>query len=440
MAANRLTVAIYAQLTPEQAGGIAQAVLQLVTQLGRLDGPENYVIITSPEGARWLRPHIGPNQSLRTVEEHLSHTGPAWERRFAALIKRRANRLVPALERLWRGTVLPLRAWLPGMLAAPRSDGFIESLGADVVHFPYQRFIQTALPCIFEPWDLQHQHLPEFFTFGERHARDKLYRAGCRQASVVAVASDWVRNDLVEQYGIATSKFALVRRGPGATTAGPRPSVAAETSIRKRFGLPQDFILYPAQTWPHKNHVRLLETLALLRDANKIRVHLVCTGGINDYFSVIQAHVRLLRLEDQVTFTRYIPQSDLAELYQLAKFLIFPSLFEGYGFPVIEALAYGLPVACANVASLPEIAGEAAYLFDPRSIESIAEAVLELWRCPATRDDLVARGRARLKLFDSAIGARTFRALYRELGNRALTPEDHHLLHLARTRTEPHVG
>ena len=148
----------------------------------------------------------------------------------------------------------------------PRSDGFIESLGASVIHFPYQAFVRTSLPSIFEPWDLQHRHLPEFFTPLERRTRDGIYSSACLEATAVAVGSDWVRRDVITQYRIPSSKLFVVRRGPPPRLPSDTPDQVASSAVKARFGLPDRFLFCPANTWPHKNHLRLLDALAQLRD------------------------------------------------------------------------------------------------------------------------------------------------------------------------------
>ena len=412
MAPDKLTVAVYAQLTPA-AGGIAQALFQLVSGLGRLQGDEAYVVVTSPEGAEWLQPHVGLNTRLVVTTEHLGHTGPVWQRRAAAILKNRATFLVPLAERVWRRALLPLDSRRVSTLRPPVSDGFIESLGADVVHFPYQRFIRTSLPSIFEPWDLQHRHLPQFFDAHERRARDVLYRAACESATLVVTATDWTRRDIVEQLSVPSSKIRVIPRGSSMNQLSSENADA----VLQRFRIPPEFALYPAHLWPHKNHLRLLEAIAQLRDAS---IHLVCTGGVGDYFQVVRRRVKVLDLGNQVTFTGHISESELATLYRRATCLVFPSLFEGYGFPLVEAMSAGLPIACSDAACLPEIAGEAARLFDPYSVDSIASALAQLWHHPAERDRLRELGGRRSNLFQPRITAETFRALYRELA--AATP------------------
>lgn len=382
-------------------------MLQLVSRIGRLEGPDSYVVVTSPEGAEWLGPHLGPNSRLAIKAEHLSHTGPAWQQRLAAAIKQRANLLVPLGERAYRRLILPIQASWASTLSPPISDGYIESLGADVVHFPYQRFIRTSLPSIFEPWDLQHRHLPEFFSPQERRARDVLYREASDSATMVVTASEWTRRDLVEQFGIPASKVRVILRGSCLLANTVSPSGA----VLKRLSIPQEFALYPAHIWPHKNHLRLLEAIA------QTPIHLVCTGGLGKYFPTVRQRVLSLGLTDRVTFTGHISDTELAVLYRSATCLVFPSLFEGYGFPLVEAMSIGLPIVTSYAACLPEIVGNAAVLFDPYSVDSIAKALSQVWRNPTERDRLRELGKNRSTLFEARLAAERFRALYRELAS-----------------------
>src|SRR5205823_759225 len=124
--------------------------------------------------------------------------------------------------------------------------------------------------------------------------------------------------------------------------------------LRQRARIPMEYMLYPAHSWPHKNHLRLLEAMARLRDLSGVRVNLVCTGAMDGFFRTINARVRSLHLDNQVTFLGYVSPDELETLYRFARFLVFPSLFEGYGFPLTEALQAGLPIACSNVTSVPE--------------------------------------------------------------------------------------
>jgi glycosyltransferase involved in cell wall biosynthesis len=198
--------------------------------------------------------------------------------------------------------------------------------------------------------------------------------------------------------------------------------------IVHKFRLPLSFSFYPAQTWEHKNHLRLLEALALLRDRNGLEIHLVCTGKQNDFWRIIKKRVYELRLQNQVHFLGFVDATELRALYHLAQFVIHPSLFEGGGLPILEGFREGAPVACSNVTSLPEYAGDAALYFDPTSVESIADALCRMTTDVDLRESLRQRGVARVRQFTWERTAKTYRALYRKVAGKKLSDEDRDLL------------
>ena len=196
-------------------------------------------------------------------------------------------------------------------------------------------------------------------------------------------------------------------------------------------------MLYPAQYWPHKNHVRLLKSLANLRDKHGIIANLVCTGRRSHDWPRVREQTRALRLDGQVQFLGFVEPGHLRALYRLADFLIFPSLFEGGGFPILEAFQEGAPVACSTATSLPEYGGDAVLLFDPDSTEDMAEAVRRMWSDADLRQSLRTRGSARAQLFTWDQTARTYRALYRKIAGRKLGTEDAALLGRAQHAYDP---
>ncbi len=172
-------------------------------------------------------------------------------------------------------------------------------------------------------------------------------------------------------------------------------------------GIPETFAFYPAQTWAHKNHARLFAALALLRKRG-VRVPLVCSGHRNEFFPQVERAAREAGVSDQVAFLGFVPPDHLQSLYALTRLLIFPSLFEGWGFPVTEAMRAGVPVACSNATSLPEQAAGSALLFDPTNVEEIAEAVERIWVNDSLRRELSDAGRRRAAEFSWEETARIF--------------------------------
>jgi glycosyltransferase involved in cell wall biosynthesis len=408
MNARPLRVVLDARLRDGVAGGIQQFVMGLASGLSRLeDGDEEYWFLSSPTERGWLVPHLaGPCRPLDSVAAALGS-------RLSLL-----RRGIDAAAASPLGRLLPVRV--------PPSDGAVERRGADVMHFTLQGGFRTAVPSIYQPYDLQHVHLPQFFSAYGRKWRDVTYGELCRQARSVVVMSTWVKEDVVRQLRLAPQKVRVIPWAP-VTEEYPAPADADLAVARARFGLPPAFAVYPSQTFPHKNHLALLEAVAAARTRGA-EVHVVCPGKQSDHFPNIARRARALGVDHLVTFPGYVTPLELRSLYRLATLLVFPSLFEGGGMPVFEAFAAGVPVACSDVTCLPAQAGDAALLFDPRVPGAIAEALLRLWNDPVLRHTLAQRGAERVKRFTWVRTAKTYRALYRHVAQRTLSEEDRALL------------
>jgi glycosyltransferase involved in cell wall biosynthesis len=401
-----LRVCIDARLASGRFGGVEQALIGIAAGLSKLDeGDEDFLFLTDPERDEWLRPHLGG--SCRLLHPH----------------RRRSRRLATAAAR-----ALAERVPLVGRrFAVRRSDGTMESAGVHVVHFPIQDALITEIPSIYQPHDLLHVHLPELFSRWQRSRRETIYRAHCARAESVIAMTSWGKRDLVESYALPDEKVDVVPWG-SVFWEYPTPSEDDLERIRVDLSLPGDFLLYPAQTWPHKNHERLLEALALIAERDGIEISLVCPGRQNRNFRRIHQRVRELGLEQRVRFPGFVSPLDLRGLYELARMLVFPSLFEGWGLPICEAFTAGLPVASSTATSLPDLVGDAGLLFDPDDPAAIAASILRLWNEPELSEELTGRGRKRAELFSFDHTARLLRAHYRRVGRRPLSEEDRILL------------
>jgi len=423
--ARPLRVGIFAAV-PESGrmGGTEQHVMGLVRALGRLpDGDEEYVILTDRSNPHWLDSYLGRNQIAKAFP--ITRVAPSLRRVLLSFA--RAN-LSAALKR--RVRTLLNRGPAGIFVHGPHdSDGSLESLALDVVHFPYQHFIRTSIPSIFNPHDLLHLHYPCFFPLEQVAAREAYYPIACRAASQVVVPSSWVARDVVEKYGLEPQRVQVIPHAP-VTEAYVLVNQEQLDLVRRQWTLPRSFAFYPAQTWPHKNHLRLLRALAHLRDERALSVNLVCTGWQNEFWPKISQEIRRLGLERQVHFLGFVPPGTLRAIYRLASFVVLPTLFEGGCFPMLEAFREEVPVACAAATHLPEQAGDAALLFDPTSELSIAGAVERMALDQALRETLRQRGTQRVQLFTWDRVARTHRALYRRLSGRALTADEETLLRL----------
>jgi glycosyltransferase involved in cell wall biosynthesis len=409
---SRLRVCIDARVAdgPYQgAGAVVQCLVRALCKLG--DGSEEYYFLAYRNSNEWLRAYIeDPKRIL------LGPSSPQ-QSRWRSLARR-----VPSL---WSAL-----GNLPARRYVPVSDGTIEAAGMDIVHFTLPDAFLTTVPSIYMPHDLQHLHFPQFFTRRTRTRRELQYRAFCRQASIVTAMSVPGKADLLERYGLPEEKVAVVPWAPTVDECN-NPTRIDIREMRNKFGLPDAFLLYPAHTWPHKNHIGLLDSLAILATRFGLKIPLVCAGNSDEFLGQIKAHVTKLGLEEQVRFLGFVSAEELRCLYKASRCMIFPSKFEGWGLPLMEAFLLGTPAACSSISPLREQALGAALMFNPSDSQQMAEVIYRLWTDVQLRARLVERGRERASLFSWDRTARAFRALYRKLGHRPLTGEDCSLLEAA---------
>jgi glycosyltransferase involved in cell wall biosynthesis len=283
---------------------------------------------------------------------------------------------------------------MPGRMAA-MAEGVLRGrrlrrrlVGLDAVHFPLTVMIPrvTSPPAVTTVLDLQHEFLPHFFSRAELAYRKAVYSWSIRKSELVIAISKHAADAVVERFGVPASKLRPIHLG--IDHAVFRPGSEARGT----------FLVYPARSWPHKNHARLFEAFAVLRGRHP-ELELVLTA----YEGPTPDGARSLG---------HVPRDELVRLYRTAAGLVFPSEYEGFGQPPLEAMACGCPVACSNAASLPEVCGDAARLFDPTSVEEMVDAVDEILAHPA---EWSARGISRAAQFTWERTAHAHDAVYAEL-------------------------
>ena len=310
-------------------GGIEQVVIGLAAGLSKLgDGDEEYLFLTFRDHEEWIGPHIhGPCRILH---------GPALPR--TVRWKTRIGTALPTLRTAWSKLYKISPFHLPSL---PRSDGTIERAGVEVMHFSFPMAFVTSVSTIYNPCDLQHLYFPQFFSPKERKQRETTYRAFCQQAQMVHVQSTSAKNDLIAHYGLPQEKIWIIPSG-SVLEAYPNPRLEDLKAAQAKFNLPETFVFYPAQTWPHKNHVGLLEALVILRREG-LRIPLVSSGHRYDFYKEIAHRARELGLAEQVQFLDFVTPLELQCLYRLCRCMVFPSRCEGFGLPLVEAFSAGVP-------------------------------------------------------------------------------------------------
>lgn len=387
----KIRIAIDCRITdPRQ--GIGTAVMVFASALSRsLDVGQEYTFVVPEALKNWLAPHISGPCRLQTVPPPQLTAVKAFLREL------------PLLRRIWS----KLRSAQP----LPSSDGYVESAGFDVVHFPTQAAYLTGLPSIYQPWDLQHLHYPEFFKKEDWIWRDKLYRAFCKNAAYVCVQTKWTKQDLIAQYELAEDKVVVIPWG-SVFEAYALPSLDLQEMTARKYRFPDQFFFYPAVTWPHKNHEVILRALSLLRTKYQRIAKVYFTGASTAFRLELDVLASELGVSEQIHFLGFVSPEELQAIFKMATAMIFPSKFEGFGLPLLEAFQAGTPVLCSNATVLPEVAGDGALYFDPDSPEDLASLMIEMLTNLELREILSQKGAAVLSNFGIDDTVRMFQSLY----------------------------
>ena len=343
------------------AGGVEQATYELVHEISRLDRKNSYRIY-APRSAcwEWDFPR-GFN-----VRRHYSDAGP------------------------------------PG----PDLDFDLVLSTCSYIHPD-----RIGFPGILTIHDLQHLHYPDFFSRAEWENRERVYRQSALRARHVICISEFTRRDVHERYGIPLSKMTTVWNIP--SRAVWREGAPAERRrLLAAMGVEGPFLFYPAQNWPHKNHAALVEAFRRAAADLPGDVKLIFTGRPFAPEHPAAALMADGALGHRVRHLGFRSPLEVRALFQECLALVFPSLFEGFGMPVAEAIIAGKPVVCSNVASLPEIAGEAAITFDPTRVEEMAARIHDIATRPELRAALAAAAVRRRPVFSARARALRTRGVY----------------------------
>jgi glycosyltransferase involved in cell wall biosynthesis len=372
-----MKVGIYlGDLSPAAGGGFTfqDDVLRAIVQ-ALPDSSLEFAVLSSKE----------PTGIPPQLASRLSHVQVASEQ---AQRRRRVLQLgVPGLRFLVRAAGV-----------ATRFDKLARRAGVDFVWFVTPYFDETDLPYIFTVWDLQHRvqpWFPEVSSSGRWHYRETNFRTMLSRAVFTIACNSAGAHELERFYECPSERIRIL---PHPTPAFALAAAGLEKPARpSRLQLPDTFFYYPAQFWPHKNHVGLLRALALLGNRRGDRITLVLSGSDRGNLAYVRAEAERLGLADQVRFVGFVSREELVALYRNALALVYPSYFGPENLPPLEAFALGCPVVAADVHGSREQLGEAALLADPRDFAAWADAMNAVASDAGLRSSLIARGAARAR-------------------------------------------
>lgn len=364
------------------------------------------------DGTPLLGPRSGVGYYTSRLLAAMLSLNPEWEvllysNRPLAPLEAELAQSVPMISRLPSKRLVWMQCLLPFLIRRTRPQ---------LCHFP------NAMAPLWQPQPFVLTiHDASLFLFRDYHPRTRLLSIRltlpllARRAAAIICVSHHAREELSRILHLDPAKVHVVYE---AAPAEFEPVTAPHCleALRRKYRLPGQFLLHVGTLEPRKNLKRLVRALDQIRRRG-CDIKLVLVGTRGWHLDGFDAEIERLCLEDAVLFTGYVPTEDLPGLFSLATLFVFPSLYEGFGLPPIEAMACGAPVLTSDRGSLPEICGDAAHLVDPEDEQALADGIFDLLSDPEARAELSRRGLARAQAFSWKRAARETGAVYRHVLN-----------------------
>ena len=404
-------------------GGAKVFVLELLKMLARMKPKTQFVILTRQSSHNELAyldrrnmhrvmmlADLPPNAAETNRPEHTA----GFQVRFSAWTVRTVKRWKRSIRKRVKRINYDERF---------KSGRTLLEMGVDLLYCPFTALehAEPGIPTVCTVYDLQYKTYPQFFPPEEVEHRNRVFLDACSQATALTAISEYSRQSAIAHGSLDPSRIRMISlRMAHRISSGKKTHVDRNLKILERLNLvSQQYLLYPANFWEHKNHEMLLTAFEIaIRNGLPPNIKLVCTGAPTERQRLIIGKSIVMGLEGRVIFPGYLPNNELAVLLSNSRGMIFPSLYEGFGLPVIEAMTAGVPVSCSNTRALPEVTSGAALLFDPESPSAIAEAMISLTKDEVLRLRLIKDGLQRAGEFaDQERMAREYWNLFEEAVN-----------------------
>jgi glycosyltransferase involved in cell wall biosynthesis len=407
-------VGIVPNLKPS-AGGIYQYSFTMLRALQRWQekGCEDEFVVFATEllhpalvsfnGGHWMVKSLMPvqppplGQQTLSVLRRIIGEGPhreAWRRLRGVIQQAKATMSNPYVVR-----------------SRPHVSRWLHRCGVELMIYPSPNRLsfETGFPYVMAVHDLQHRLQPEFpevSANGAWEEREYCFRNGTRCATLLLADSEVGKEDILNcygPYGVTPDRVKILSFLPACHLATDI-SQSERQRVRTTYHLPERYLFYPAQFWPHKNHTRIVQALGLLKQEHGLKIPVVFCGSYageirEPTFREVMMFRSQLGLEGEVLYLGHVPNEDMSGLYAGAAALVMPTFFGPTNIPVLEAWAFSCPVLTSDIRGVREQVGDAALLADPASVEAIADGIHRLWTDRELRRTLSALGRRRLAAY-----------------------------------------
>lgn len=404
-----MRIGVYFCGISKDAGGMFQAAVNMLVNLYQLSqqNKDDYIVIVDNIDdikelgiqSDWEILELPPEMKLKKttlLDKVRALVGEGWHRDLWRKIRKKH---IPIREK--NIDIREINHKVTNLCKSSKLDFIVFPLGCPLpaIDIPYITFIA----------DLQHRLQPQFPEVSENYEwfnREKSFRNQIRYATSIIVDSETGKSDVLyyyNQYGARPEQIFILPYQPFCRL-NQNISINDAKLILEKYSLPEHFFFYPAQFWSHKNHLRIVKAVKLIKERFGINIYLVFTGSKTTFFrektfSELMHFCKDNGLESQVIYLGYVSDDELSALYRLAKALIMPTFFGPANIPVIEAWAIGCPVIYSNIRGLREQAGNAALLVDPNSVPDIADRIMDIWNDEELRQRLISNGKEKIAAY-----------------------------------------
>lgn len=403
MSELKLTLRIAIDLTPlrpgGENGGAKILVLTLLKRLQQLAPNHSFLLLTAP----WNHDELTSYEDKNTRCLLLSNLAPKTSEEKEALtfyhklIRLISRKIKNKLERFFY-----------------YNKSFLNSYKIDLLFCPFSAptYAEKDIPLVAIGYDLQHLDYPFFFNSQEREHRTTFLKNLLQKSQQIICISEFTRQSFIKHFNAPESQFSVVP-----ICIQDRWQILSQEAVTThltQLGIEnRNYAFYPANYWSHKNHRMLLVAYGMYRQQFPNQaLDLVFTGTLKTEENQLREAVKAMGISEQVHFLGFLEEEALGAIWQGCKCLVFPSLYEGFGIPIVEAMAFKKPVLCSNVGSLPEVGGDSVLYFDPRKPDQIVSCLAKISSDQALVDELVDRGSQQLKLFDGEQMAKEYLKIF----------------------------
>ena len=374
----KIAVNVTPTLPGGENGGIKQLLWELLEGFGKRTEPGTFILLTSYRNHDLFKEFEKYN--MQRICVLIEPTG------IYNYIKTK-SRIYRAVER---------------RLLRLFNKNLLKKNGVTLLFCPFAApaFSEPGIPTASLAADLQHIYYPFFFTKKEIKNRNYFYKRLRDKADYVIAISSYTRKTIIEKLNFSPAKVYAIPISIQARLQVP-PAVSIQTVLEKYPLHSKKYCIYPANFWPHKNHKMLITAFAMFqKQYPAYDLHLVLTGAPIGNNEILNDSVKQMGIDNRVHFTGFLPEEELAVIWSQSYFLIYPSLFEGFGIPLVEAMRYKKPILASNVSSIPEVAGNAAIYLEQKKPGQMVKAMRTIMEDSVLYDSLVKKGQEQLKKYD----------------------------------------